>query len=83
MNKKYHCIEVIVSNEKYCRFMIISTAYEYLETLNDEEEKLKYVNEYFDYRIDITKFIKQFCTYNDERKSSPYYCSDCIEQSFT
>mgnify|MGYP001661249028 CR=1 FL=1 len=66
MNKKYHCIEVIVSNEKYCRFMIISAAYEYLETLNDEEEKLKYVNEYFDYRIDITKFIKQFCTYNDE-----------------
>ena len=66
MTKKYYCIEVIVSNEKHCRFTMIHTAYEHLKTLSTDEEKLKYVNDYFDNRMDITKFIKQFSTYNEE-----------------
>lgn len=66
MNKKYHCIEVIVSNEKYCRFLMFHTDYKHLKTLNTDEEKLKYINDYFDNCIDITKFIKQFSTYNEE-----------------
>lgn len=66
MDKKIYCVEFINSNGK-CRCTLSSSAYEELSVIGDESEKLKYINDYFNFdSIKATQFIRQFITLNDE-----------------
>lgn len=66
MDKKIYCVEFINSNGK-CRCTLSSSAYEELSVIGDESEKLKYINNYFNFdSIKATQFIRQFITLNDE-----------------
>lgn len=66
MDKKIYCVEFINSNGK-CRCTLSSSAYEELSVIGDESEKLKYINDYFNFdTIKATQFVRQFITLNDE-----------------
>nr|DAD66648.1 MAG TPA: hypothetical protein [Myoviridae sp. ctPuP5] len=66
MDKKIYCVEFINSNGK-CRCTLSSSAYEELSVIGDESEKLKYINDYFNFdSIKATQFVRQFITLNDE-----------------
>lgn len=66
MDKKIYCVEFINSNGK-CRCTLSSSAYEELSVIGDESEKLKYINNYFNFdSIKATQFVRQFITLNDE-----------------
>lgn len=66
MDKKIYCVEFINSNGK-CRCTLSSSAYEELSVISDESEKLKYINDYFNFNsIKATQFVRQFITLNDE-----------------
>lgn len=66
MDKKIYCVEFINSNGK-CRCTLSSSAYEELSVIGDESEKLKYINNYFNFdSIKAMQFVRQFITLNDE-----------------
>lgn len=61
MDKKIYCVEFINSNGK-CRCTLSSSAYEELSVIDDESEKLKYINDYFNFdSIKATQFEVMKC----------------------
>lgn len=66
MDKNIYCVEFINSNGK-CRCTLSSSVYEELSIISDESEKLKYINDYFNFdSIKATQFVRQFITLDDE-----------------
>lgn len=65
MNPIY-CFE-IQTDHGHCRLTLSKEKYTILSSLKTEDEKLKFLNEYYSYSsLGANKFIKQFITQNEE-----------------
>lgn len=63
MNPIY-CFE-IQTDHGHCRLTLSKEKYTILSSLKTEDEKLKFLNEYYS-SLGANKFIKQFITQNEE-----------------